>query len=99
MLTFKESIAGAVAREINRIAAGVQPADQQGAAYKAAWDRAGSSALKHCQDSSNDVARVGQLAYAHELRAFDHSSAARDYAVFESLRGPERRGFRPDGVR
>jgi hypothetical protein len=83
-LTFKDSIAGAVAREVNRIANGTQPDYQQGAAYKAAWDRMGSSAMKHCQDAAEDNAIVGCLAYQREITG----KAAQYYAVFEAGRGP-----------
>lgn len=46
-LRTKESIAGAVAREIDRIQVTGNAAGE-GSAYKAAFDRAGSDALKHC---------------------------------------------------
>ena len=49
----RESIAGAVAREIDRIH---QTGDSigEGAAYKAAWDRAGSSFYKHAAARAAD---------------------------------------------
>lgn len=48
MLRNRESIAGAVAREIDRIDR-TGETHGEGAAYKAAWDRKGSDAFKHCE--------------------------------------------------
>lgn len=65
-LRTSESIAGAVAREIDRIDR-TGETHGEGAAYKAAWDRKGSSCFKHCDaftadcDKSLAVANVGKL--------------------------------------
>lgn len=53
----RESIAGAVAREIDRIAK-TGDAIGEGAAYKAAWDRAGSGYFKHCQAFADDARKM-----------------------------------------
>ena len=49
----RETIAGAVAREIDRI---VRAQDHvgEGSAYKAAFDRKGSAAHKHCEAAKRD---------------------------------------------
>lgn len=56
-LFFAESIAGAVAREIRRMGqyseVGLPCFD--GDAYKAAWDRKGSNALKHIESARCDA--------------------------------------------
>lgn len=72
-LRFKDSIAGAVAREIER-GIGIE-----GVAYKAAWDRRGSDSMKHCEALTVDCALVESLA-TREVRAAD-------FAVFEAGRG------------
>ena len=66
MLRNRESIAGAVAREIDRI---VQTGDAiaEGAAYKAAWDRAGSSWSKHCDVFKADAEVMDAGAWTCQL--------------------------------
>lgn len=56
-MRFTGAIASAVAGEINRLEQhpGFQ---QEGAAYKAAWDRQGSNALKHCESFRRDCLTV-----------------------------------------
>ena len=55
-LRTKETVAGAVAREIERIAQ-TGDATGEGTAYKAEFDRRGSNALKHCDDFRRDAER------------------------------------------
>lgn len=61
-LQFTAAIPAAVAGEVTRL---TQHPDfgGEGAAYKAAWDRAGSSALKHCEAFARDcsVMKAGEL--------------------------------------
>lgn len=55
MLRNQESVAGAVAREIERIDLTGETIGE-GAAYKAAFDRRGSNAEKHCLTAARDAA-------------------------------------------
>ncbi len=57
MLRNRETIAGAVAREIDRIVL-TGDAIAEGAAYKAAFDRAGSDWSKHCDAFKADCERA-----------------------------------------
>lgn len=52
-LFWRNSVAGAVAREIRNIEHGAGGA-LEGLAYKAEWDRRGSDAQKHCAAMLND---------------------------------------------
>jgi hypothetical protein len=81
------TIAGAVSLEIERIAAGHQPDSTQGAAYKGAWDRAGSGFLKHCEAADMDRAVVSFL--SDPGGACYPRASARDFAAFEARRGPK----------
>jgi hypothetical protein len=56
---FTGAIASAVAGEINRLAHHPEFHHSEGAAYKAAWDRAGSNALKHCEAFRMDCEWMG----------------------------------------
>ena len=85
-LLCKETIAAAVAREIRRIDQAEQSGQTganmgEGTAYKAAWDRRGSSALKHCADSHSDALLCDLLVRC------TLPGGARDYASFEARRG------------
>jgi len=83
-LLMMESIAGAVAREVERVAAGLQPASSQGAAYKAAWSRQGSSALKHCDACTADRIVVALLARSTSCG----TPLVGPWVRFEAARGP-----------
>lgn len=69
----RETIAGAVAREIDRIHQ-TGDAIAEGAAYKAAFDRAGSNWSKHCDAFAADMhlayrsQHLRRLAAQHEGR-------------------------------
>ncbi len=68
MLRNRESIAGAVAREIDRIHQ-TGDAIAEGAAYKAAFDRAGSSWEKHCHAVYRDalIFEAGRCGHQHGI--------------------------------
>jgi len=53
-LKFSGAIASAVAGEVTRLEAHPEFFTSEGAAYKAAWDRAGSNALNHCEAFRRD---------------------------------------------
>lgn len=73
-LQFKTGIAGAVAREIER-------GGPDGIAYKAAWDRLGSDAMKHCRAFANDCEMMeGNMSYRAVLARGALHSGARRYA-------------------
>jgi len=55
-------IAQAVAGEVDRLTNHPNFHESEGAAYKAAWDRAGSDALKHCESFRRDCQRAGLVA-------------------------------------
>jgi len=60
-------IAQAVAGEIARLTNHPDFSLSEGAAYKAAWDRAGSDALKHCEAFRRDCLIASLVAgYPHE---------------------------------
>lgn len=64
----RETIAAAVALEIDRLASEAHPAGE-GAAYKAAWDRKGSAAEKHCIAAAVDRTRFHTAVQQQEPRA------------------------------
>jgi hypothetical protein len=86
-LRFKESIAGAVSREVERIAAHPQLGNTEGAAYKAAWDRAGSHCFKHCQALDGDVEVMSLLMRERDGGALVPPDT---FARYEAGRGPRR---------
>jgi hypothetical protein len=55
-------IAQAVAGEIARLDQHPDFHQSEGAAYKAAWDRAGSDALKHCESFRRDCLTASLVA-------------------------------------
>jgi hypothetical protein len=62
-------IAQAVAGEIDRLTQHPDFHLSEGAAYKAAWDRAGSDALKHCESFRRDCLIASLVAsYPGECR-------------------------------
>lgn len=69
MLRNRESIAGAVAREIDRIDR-TGETHGEGAAYKAAWDRKGSSCFKHCAAFTADCDAMAAGAWRCSLCGF-----------------------------
>lgn len=69
MLRNRETIAGAVAREIDRIHQ-TGDAIAEGAAYKAAWDRAGSDWSKHCAAFAADCERATHAVNVREAIGF-----------------------------
>lgn len=63
-LKFSGAIASAVAEEITRLESHPEFFTSEGAAYKAAWDRAGSDALNHCETFRRDCL-IASLYAAH----------------------------------
>lgn len=63
-LRFTGAIASAVAAEVNRLEKHPDFYTSEGAAYKAAWDRAGSDALTHCEAFRRDCL-ISSLFAAH----------------------------------
>jgi hypothetical protein len=62
-------IVEAVTLEVDRLALHPKFHPSEGAAYKAAWDRAGSDALKHCESFRRDCLIASLVAsYPGECR-------------------------------